>query len=107
MDILSFNQVKPQSRTAYIDYWANENHQGQGLLSYSLQAFIHHYTRGGLMCRFVVRYRVTSTRNNWVVLRNRFILGGCLRRTRYLNSNYDDQNIYVRAIDHDGALEGT
>ena len=41
--VLSFNQIEPQNKTAYIGYWIDEEHQGQGLLSRSLQAFIRHY----------------------------------------------------------------
>ena len=43
--VLSFNQIEPQNKTAYIGYWIDEDHQGQGYLSRSLQAFIHHYAR--------------------------------------------------------------
>jgi ribosomal-protein-serine acetyltransferase len=31
--VLSFNQIEPQNKTAYIGYWIDEEHQGQGLLS--------------------------------------------------------------------------
>ncbi|MCS5961584.1 GNAT family N-acetyltransferase [Klebsiella pneumoniae subsp. pneumoniae] len=45
--VLSFNQIEPQNKTAYIGYWIDEEHQGQGLLSRSLQAFIRHYAASG------------------------------------------------------------
>lgn len=104
--VLSFNQIEPQNKTAYIGYWIDEDHQGQGYLSRSLQAFIHHYARSGLVRRFVIKCRVVNTRSNQVALRNGFVLEGCLRQAEYLNGSYDDQNIYARIIDRDEALQG-
>lgn len=104
--VLSFNQIEPQNKTAYIGYWIDEDHQGQGYLSRSLQAFIHHYARSGLVRRFVIKCRVENTRSNQVALRNGFVLEGCLRQAEYLNGSYDDQNIYARIIDRDEALQG-
>ena len=104
--VLSFNQIEPQNKTAYIGYWIDEDHQGQGYLSRSLQAFIHHYARSGLVRRFVIKCRVANTRSNQVALRNGFVLEGCLRQAEYLNGSYDDQNIYARIIDRDEALQG-
>ncbi|HCB1189493.1 TPA: 50S ribosomal protein L7/L12-serine acetyltransferase [Klebsiella quasipneumoniae] len=104
--VLSFNQIEPQNKTAYIGYWIDEDHQGQGYLSRSLQAFIHHYARSGLVRRFAIKCRVANTRSNQVALRNGFVLEGCLRQAEYLNGSYDDQNIYARIIDRDEALQG-
>ncbi|HDK6713786.1 TPA: 50S ribosomal protein L7/L12-serine acetyltransferase [Klebsiella quasipneumoniae] len=104
--VLSFNQIEPQNKTAYIGYWIDEDHQGQGYLSRSLQAFIHHYARSGLVRRFVIKCRVANNRSNQVALRNGFVLEGCLRQAEYLNGSYDDQNIYARIIDRDEALQG-
>ncbi|MDJ1029712.1 50S ribosomal protein L7/L12-serine acetyltransferase [Klebsiella quasipneumoniae] len=104
--VLSFNQIEPQNKTAYIGYWIDEDCQGQGYLSRSLQAFIHYYARSGLVRRFVIKYRVANTRSNQVALRNGFVLEGCLRQAEYLNGSYDDQNIYARIIDRDEALQG-
>lgn len=28
--VLSFNQIEPQNKTAYIGYWIDEEHQGKG-----------------------------------------------------------------------------
>lgn len=92
--VLSFNQIEPQNKTAYIGYWIDEDCQGQGYLSRSLQAFIHYYARSGLVRRFVIKCRVANTRSNQVALRNGFVLEGCLRQAEYLNGSYDDQNIY-------------
>lgn len=103
--VLSFNQIEPQNKTAYIGYWIDEDCQGQGYLSRSLQAFIHYYARSGLVRRFVIKCRVENTRSNQVALRNGFVLEGCLRQAEYLNGSYDDQNIYARIIDRDEALQ--
>lgn len=62
--VLSFNQIEPQNKTAYIGYWIDEEHRGQGLLSRSLQAFIRHYAASGLVRRFVIKCRVANTRSN-------------------------------------------
>ena len=94
--VLSFNQIEPQNKTAYIGYWIDEEHQGQGYLSRS---------RSGLVRRFVIKCRVANTRSNQVALRNGFALEGCLRQAEYLNGRYDDQNIYARIIDRDEALQ--
>ena len=104
--VLSFNQIEPQNKTAYIGYWIDEDCQGQGYLSRSLQAFIHYYARSGLVRRLVIKCRVENPRSNQVALRNGFVLEGCFRQAEYLNGSYDDQNIYARIIDRDEALQG-
>ncbi|SUQ58274.1 Ribosomal-protein-serine acetyltransferase [Raoultella terrigena] len=98
--VLSFNQIEPINKTAYIGYWIDESHQGQGLLSQALQAFIDHYARSGIVRRFVIKCRVANHKSNQVALRNGFTLEGCLQQAEYLNGAYDDQNIYGRIIDY-------
>ncbi|MDY0877481.1 50S ribosomal protein L7/L12-serine acetyltransferase [Klebsiella aerogenes] len=97
--VLSFNQIEPLNKTAYIGYWIDQSHQGQGLLSQALQAFIHHYAQTGAVRRFVIKCRVANQRSNQVALRNGFQLEGCLKQAEFLNGAYDDQNIYARIID--------
>ena len=97
--VLSFNQIEPINKTAYIGYWIDEHHQGQGLLSQALQAFMHYYARRGEVRRFVIKCRVANHKSNQVALRNGFTLEGCLKQAEYLNGAYDDQNIYGRIID--------
>ncbi|RAN84868.1 ribosomal protein L7/L12-serine acetyltransferase, partial [Bacillus sp. SRB_28] len=72
--VLSFNQIEPINKTAYIGYWIDESHQGQGLLSQALQAFIDHYARSGIVRRFVIKCRVANHKSNQVALRNGFTL---------------------------------
>ncbi|MEX6090529.1 50S ribosomal protein L7/L12-serine acetyltransferase [Raoultella planticola] len=97
--VLSFNQIEPLNKTGYIGYWIDEHHQGQGLLSQALQAFMHYYARRGEVRRFVIKCRVANHKSNQVALRNGFTLEGCLKQAEYLNGAYDDQNIYGRIID--------
>ncbi|MGN2425530.1 50S ribosomal protein L7/L12-serine acetyltransferase [Klebsiella electrica] len=97
--VLSFNQIEPLNKTGYIGYWIDEDHQGQGLLSQALQAFMHYYARRGEVRRFVIKCRVANHKSNQVALRNGFTLEGCLQQAEYLNGAYDDQNIYGRIID--------
>ena len=103
--VLSFNQIEPSNKTGYIGYWIDEHHQGQGLLSQALQAFMHYYARRGEVRRFVIKCRVANHKSNQVALRNGFTLEGCLKQAEYLNGAYDDQNIYARIIDRDEALK--
>ncbi|CAA0371749.1 50S ribosomal protein L7/L12-serine acetyltransferase [Klebsiella oxytoca] len=97
--VLSFNQIEPINKTAYIGYWIDESHQGQGLLSQALQALMDYFARSGTVRRFVIKCRVANHKSNQVALRNGFSLEGCLRQAEYLNGLYDDQNIYGRIID--------
>ena len=97
--VLSFNQIEPINKTAYIGYWIDESHQGQGLLSQALQALMDAFARSGTVRRFVIKCRVANQRSNQVALRNGFTLEGCLKQAEYLNGSYDDQNIYGRIID--------
>ena len=99
--VLSFNQIEPINKTAYIGYWIDESHQGQGLLSQALQALMDSFARSGTVRRFVIKCRVANQRSNQVALRNGFTLEGCLKQAEYLNGSYDDQNIYGRIIDCD------
>ncbi len=62
--VLSFNQIEPLNKTGYIGYWIDEHHQGQGLLSQALQAFMHYYARRGEVRRFVIKCRVANHKSN-------------------------------------------
>lgn len=92
--VLSFNTIEPTNKAGYIGYWLDEDHQGQGILSRSLQAFMRYYAERGEIRRFVIKCRVANQNSNNVALRNGFTLEGCLREAEYLNGRFDDVNIY-------------
>ena len=92
--VLSFNAIEPANKAAYIGYWLDEAHQGQGILSQSLQAFMRYYAERGEIRRFVIKCRVANQSSNNVARRNGFTLEGCLREAEYLNGRFDDVNIY-------------
>ena len=92
--VLSFNAIEPANKTGYIGYWLDEDHQGQGILSRSLQAFMRYYVERGEIRRFVIKCRVANYHSNNVAVRNGFTLEGCLREAEYLNGRFDDVNIY-------------
>lgn len=97
--VLSFNQIEPANKTAYVGYWLDEAWQGKGLLSQALQAFIARYADSGQVRRFVIKCRVANEASNRVALRNGFRLEGTLKEAEYLNGQFHDQNIYARIID--------
>ena len=74
-------------------------HQGQGIMSRSLQALIHHYAQSGEIRRFIIKCRVDNLESNQVALRNGFQLEGCLKQAEFLNDGYHDVNLYARIID--------
>ncbi|RTN96967.1 50S ribosomal protein L7/L12-serine acetyltransferase [Enterobacter sp. WCHEn090032] len=92
--VLSFNTIEPTNKAGYIGYWLDEDHQGQGILSQSLQAFMRYYAERGEIRRFVIKCRVANQNSNNVALRNGFTLEGCLREAEYLKGTFDDVNIY-------------
>ncbi|HHA1913934.1 TPA: 50S ribosomal protein L7/L12-serine acetyltransferase [Enterobacter asburiae] len=92
--VLSFNTIEPANKAGYIGYWLDEGHQGQGILSRSLQAFMRYYVERGEIRRFVIKCRVDNQHSNSVAVRNGFTLEGCLREAEYLNGRFDDVNIY-------------
>jgi len=97
--VLSFNAIEPLNKTGYIGYWLDEAHQGQGIITRCLQAFMHYYAQQGEVRRFVIKCRVENERSNQVALRNGFLLEGCLKQAEFLNGHYHDQNLYARIID--------
>ena len=97
--VISFNQIEPLNRAAYIGYWLDEDHQGKGILSQALQALIQHYAQRQEIRRFVIKCRVDNVKSNQVALRNGFQLEGCLRQAEFLNGDYYDVNLYARIID--------
>ncbi|OBS88192.1 ribosomal-protein-serine acetyltransferase [Enterobacter roggenkampii] len=94
--VLSFNTIEPTNKAGYIGYWLDEAHQGQGILSQSLQAFMRYYAERGEIRRFVIKCRVANQQSNSVAVRNGYTLEGCLREAEYLNGRFDDVNIYGR-----------
>jgi len=97
--VVSFNQVEPLNKTAYIGYWLEEGAQGRGIISRSIQAIMRHYADKGEVRRFVIKCIVTNEASNRVAQRNGFSLEGCLKQAEYLNGDYHDQNIYGRIIE--------
>ncbi|MCU6668160.1 50S ribosomal protein L7/L12-serine acetyltransferase [Enterobacteriaceae bacterium H4N4] len=94
--VLSFNAIEPLNKTGYIGYWLDESHQGKGIISQALQAFIDYYVERNEIRRFVIKCRVANLASNQVALRNGFLLEGCLKQAEFLNGHFDDQNIYAR-----------
>lgn len=94
--VLSFNAIEPANKTGYIGYWLDEAHQGQGIISRSLQAFMRYYVDAGTIRRFVIKCRMQNASSNRVAVRNGFTLEGCLREAEYLNGRFDDVNMYAR-----------
>jgi len=92
--VLSFNAIEPANKAGYIGYWLDEAHQGQGILSQALQAFMRYYAERGEIRRFVIKCRVANKPSNNVALRNGFTLEGCLREAEFLNGRFDDVNLY-------------
>lgn len=99
--VISFNQIEPANKAAYIGYWLDEGHQGQGIISRALQALVKKYSEEGLVRRFVIRCIVSNAASNAVALRNGFTLEGCLKQAEYLNGQFHDQNIYGRIVEPD------
>ena len=97
--VISFNQIEPLNKAAYIGYWLDEEHQGKGILSQALQAMIHHYAQRQEIRRFVIKCRVDNVKSNQVALRNGFRLEGCMQQAEFLNGDYHDVNLYARIID--------
>ena len=71
--------IEPANKAGYIGYWLDEAHQGQGILSQALQAFMRYYAERGEIRRFVIKCRVDNQSSNRVAQRNGFTLEGCLR----------------------------
>lgn len=94
--VLSFNAIEPLNKTGYIGYWLDKAHQGQGIISQALEAFIRYYAGRNEIRRFVIKCRVANAASNQVALRNGFTLEGCLKEAEFLNGQFDDQNIYAR-----------
>ncbi|MGK7245731.1 50S ribosomal protein L7/L12-serine acetyltransferase [Buttiauxella agrestis] len=99
MGVISFNQIEPTNKTAYIGYWLDENVLGQGIISRALEAVMQKYAREGLVRRFVIKCIVSNTASNRVARRNGFTLEGRLKQAEFLNGEFHNQNIYGRIIE--------
>ena len=97
--VISFNQIEPTNKVAYIGYWLDKDAQGQGIISRAIQAVVEKYAREGVVRRFVIKCIVSNLASNQVALRNGFILEGCLKQAEFLNGEFHDQNIYGRIVE--------
>ncbi|OAT25801.1 ribosomal protein L7p-serine acetyltransferase [Buttiauxella ferragutiae ATCC 51602] len=102
--VISFNQIEPTNKVAYIGYWLDKDAQGQGIISRALQAVVEKYSREGMVRRFVIKCIVSNTASNQVALRNGFTLEGCLKQAEFLNGVFYDQNIYGRIVEQGDSL---
>ncbi|WP_058910171.1 50S ribosomal protein L7/L12-serine acetyltransferase [Entomohabitans teleogrylli] len=96
--VFSFNLIEPTNKAAYIGYWLDRDHQGQGIISRALQAVMATFSAAGTLRRFVIRCIVSNEASNQVALRNGFTLEGRLKEAEYLNGQFHDQNIYGRIV---------
>lgn len=103
--VLSFNQIEPTNKTAYIGYWRTPDCPRKGVISQSLQTLMAHYSGRGIIRRFVIKCIVTNVASNRVAIRNGFTLEGRLRQAEYLNGRYQDQHIYARIFEASGQPE--
>ncbi|UNK59433.1 50S ribosomal protein L7/L12-serine acetyltransferase [Buttiauxella ferragutiae] len=102
--VISFNQIEPTNKVAYIGYWLDKDAQGQGIISRALQAVVEKYSREGMVRRFVIKCIVSNTASNQVALRNGFTLEGRLKQAEFLNGVFYDQNIYGRIVEQGDSL---
>jgi len=94
--VFSFNLIEPTNKTAYIGYWLDEQRQGKGIISATIETIIAKFSTEGLVRRFVIKCIVENSASNQVALRNGFAFEGCLKQAEFLNGQYHDQNIYGR-----------
>ena len=94
--VFSFNLIEPTNKTAYIGYWLDEQVQGRGIISATIETIIAKFSTEGRVRRFVIKAIVGNKSSNQVALRNGFTFEGCLKQAEYLNGQYHDQNIYAR-----------
>ena len=99
--VVSFNQIEPTNKVAYIGYWLDKDVLGLGIISRAVQAVVDKYAREGTVRRFVIKCIVSNSASNQVALRNGFTLEGRLKQAEFLNGEFHDQNIYGR-IEHMG-----
>ena len=96
--VVSFNQIEPTNKVAYIGYWLDKDVLGQGIISRAIQAVVEKYAREGTVRRFVIKCIVSNSASNQVALRNGFSLEGRLKQAEFLNGEFHDQNIYGRIV---------
>ncbi|HKM96155.1 MAG TPA: 50S ribosomal protein L7/L12-serine acetyltransferase [Buttiauxella sp.] len=96
--VVSFNQIEPTNKVAYIGYWLDKDVLGQGIISRAVQAVVDKYAREGTVRRFVIKCIVSNSASNQVALRNGFTLEGRLKQAEFLNGEFHDQNIYGRIV---------
>ncbi len=97
--VISFNQIEPTNKTAYLGYWLDEGAQGQGIISQALEAMVAKYSSEGVVRRFVIKCILTNEASNKVAQRSGFAFEGCLRQAEFLNGEFHDQNIYARIVE--------
>ncbi|MGB7799707.1 50S ribosomal protein L7/L12-serine acetyltransferase [Buttiauxella sp.] len=97
--VVSFNQIEPTNKTAYIGYWLDKDALGQGIISRAVEAVVEKYAREGVVRRFVIKCIVSNVASNQVALRNGFSLEGRLKQAEFLNGEFHDQNIYGRIVE--------
>lgn len=97
--VISFNQIEPLNRAAYIGYWLDEDHQWQRYSVSGATGIDSALCAAPEIRRFVIKCRVDNVKSNQVALRNGFQLEGCLRQAEFLNGDYYDVNLYARIID--------
>ena len=103
--VVSFNQIEPTNKVAYIGYWLDKDVLGQGIISRAIQAVVEKYAREGTVRRFVIKCIVSNSASNQVALRNGFTLEGRLKQAEYLNGEFHDQNIYGQIVNQGDSLK--
>lgn len=98
--VISFNQIEPGNKTAYIGYWRIPDCPRKGVVSLALNALLNHYSAEGSLRRFVIKCIVTNRASNRVAKRNGFEREGRLKQAEFLNGQFLDQYLYARIVDN-------
>lgn len=92
--MISLFDIKTQSRSAFMGYWLDQDHQGKGVMTRSVLALLRFGFKSMRLHRIEIRAAPENTRSRKIPERLGFTEEGRLREAEFLGDRYVDHCVY-------------
>lgn len=94
--VISFNDINLANRTGMIGYWLAATHEGRGLMTATVRAWVAHGFTALNLNRQVISCAVDNTRSRAIPARLGFRSEGVARESEWLYDHFVDLEIYAQ-----------
>jgi len=106
--MLNFLNLDCLNRWAVLNYWLDESHQGQGIMTACCRALLNHAFHTLRLNRITIECATENARSRAIPERLGFQLEGVVRGVEWLHDHFADHAIYgMLRVDYPSSLRAT